>query len=164
MVMVPPQTPHWYQQIDGVVTYLEIRFDVGAPAGRARHRDRRRRHQDGARRERRRGAGAADVLGAGRRAARSSRRTSSSARKPQGGGAHELGTEVHHILEGSGTLVTGGRVVRSGADGQATIEGGDSHQVAPGDVVLIPANTPHWYKDVDGSIRYLEVRFELPKP
>jgi mannose-6-phosphate isomerase-like protein (cupin superfamily) len=33
VVLVPPNTPHWYQSIDGMVTYLEIRFDVGAPAG-----------------------------------------------------------------------------------------------------------------------------------
>ena len=84
--------------------------------------------------------------------------------KPQGGGAHELGTEVHHILEGSGTLVTGGRVVRgSGAGALSTIEGGHSQRVSVGDVVLIPANTPHWYQNVEGTIRYLEVRFELPK-
>jgi hypothetical protein len=30
--------------------------------------------------------------------------------------------------------------------------------------VLIPANTPHWYKDVNGSITYLEVRFEVGAP
>jgi len=29
--------------------------------------------------------------------------------------------------------------------------------------VFIPAKTPHWYKDLDGPISYLEVRFELPK-
>jgi quercetin dioxygenase-like cupin family protein len=83
--------------------------------------------------------------------------------KPQGGGAHEGGSEVHHIMEGSGTIVTGGKLVRAGANGPQTIEGGESHHVAPGDVIFIPANTPHWYKDVEGSIRYLEVRFELPK-
>jgi quercetin dioxygenase-like cupin family protein len=33
--------------------------------------------------------------------------------------------------------------------------------VAKGDVVVIPAGTPHWYKDVDGSVTYLEVRFDV---
>jgi mannose-6-phosphate isomerase-like protein (cupin superfamily) len=164
VVMVPPQTPHWYQTIDGVVTYLEIRFDVGAPTGGP-------------------AVAIADTeiktVLAGKAAATPApllfdapvgrgdkwqanvvKRT-----KPQGGGAHELGSEVHHIMEGAGTLVTGGRVVRSGSGAGAvsTIEGGTSRHVAAGDVVFIPANTPHWYKDVEGSIRYLEVRFELPK-
>jgi quercetin dioxygenase-like cupin family protein len=31
------------------------------------------------------------------------------------------------------------------------------------DVLVIPAGTPHWYKDVEGSITYLEVRFDVDK-
>ena len=86
----------------------------------------------------------------------------------QGAIAHPDGTEVHHIVDGSGTLVTGGSIVRSTAAGGrgsagATIDGGVSRHVAKGDVILIPAGTPHWYKDLDGSITYLEVRFDLPK-
>jgi len=86
----------------------------------------------------------------------------------QGAIAHPAGTEVHHIVDGSGTLVTGGTVVRSTAAGGrgsagATIDGGVSRHVAKGDVILIPAGTPHWYKDLDGPITYLEVRFDLPR-
>jgi quercetin dioxygenase-like cupin family protein len=29
-------------------------------------------------------------------------------------------------------------------------------------VVIIPPNTPHWYKAVDGAITYLDVRFFAP--
>jgi hypothetical protein len=86
----------------------------------------------------------------------------------QGAIAHPDGTEVHHIVDGSGTLVTGGTIVRSTAAGgrgsaAATIDGGVSRHVAKGDVILIPAGTPHWYKDLDGTVTYLEVRFDLPK-
>jgi mannose-6-phosphate isomerase-like protein (cupin superfamily) len=83
----------------------------------------------------------------------------------QGAIAHPDGTEVHHIIEGTATFVSGGRIVRAaGAPaGAATIEGGESRRVAKGDVILVPAGTPHWYKDLDGSITYLEVRFDLPK-
>src|SRR5437763_4405589 len=71
--------------------------------------------------------------------------------------AHPDGTEVHHIVGGGGTLVTGGTIMRpttAGGRGSAgaTIEGGVSRHVAKGDVVLIPAGTPHWYKDLDGTI------------
>jgi len=86
----------------------------------------------------------------------------------QGAIAHPDGTEVHHIVDGGGTLVTGGTIVRpTGGGGRgsagATIDGGVSRHVAKGDVILIPAGTPHWYKDLDGTITYLEVRFELPR-
>jgi len=79
--------------------------------------------------------------------------------------AHPGWTEVHHIIEGSATFVTGGTIVRpaQGAGGVATIEGGVSRRVGKGDVVIIPENSPHWYKDVDGQITYLEVRFLAPK-
>jgi mannose-6-phosphate isomerase-like protein (cupin superfamily) len=85
----------------------------------------------------------------------------------QGAIAHPDGTEVHHIIEGAATFVTGGTMVRpantGGQAGTATIEGGVSRRVAKGDVILVPAGTPHWYKDLEGSITYLEVRFDLPK-
>jgi mannose-6-phosphate isomerase-like protein (cupin superfamily) len=73
---------------------------------------------------------------------------------------HAGNTEVHHIVEGSATVVTGGKIVR-GPSG-ATIEGGVSRHVGPGDVILVPADTPHWYQTVDGSVTYLEVRFVVP--
>jgi hypothetical protein len=31
-------------------------------------------------------------------------------------------------------------------------------------VIVVPADTPHWYRDVEGSITYLEVRFLAPAP
>ncbi len=38
-----------------------------------------------------------------------------------------------------------------------------NRRVAKGDVILVPAGTPHWYRDLEGSLTYLEVRFDLPK-
>ena len=83
----------------------------------------------------------------------------------QGAIAHPDGTEVHHIIEGTATFVSGGTMVRAAgaAAGSATIAGGESRRVAKGDVILVPAGTPHWYTDLDGAITYLEVRFDLPK-
>jgi mannose-6-phosphate isomerase-like protein (cupin superfamily) len=87
-------------------------------------------------------------------------------RRGRGAGAlaHVPGTELHYIIEGAGTLVTGGRIVRpaAGATGTATIEGGETRRVAKGDAILVPEGTPHWYKDVEGAIAYLEVRFNVP--
>lgn len=85
--------------------------------------------------------------------------------KPGGALAHAGNTELHYIIEGGGTIVTGGRIVRpAGGDAaKATIEGGDTRRLAAGDVVIVPADSPHWYKAVEGGITYLEVRFVAPK-
>lgn len=58
--------------------------------------------------------------------------------------------EYFTVVQGAGTLVTGGhlshpRLVKPGQmDGDA-IEGGATRQLAAGDVVLIPAGVPHWF-------------------
>ncbi|MEX0901853.1 MAG: AraC family ligand binding domain-containing protein [Pseudohongiellaceae bacterium] len=87
-------------------------------------------------------------------------------RRTEAAGAiiHEVGTELHYITEGAGTLVTGGTVVRPTDGGRPTIEGGLARQVTAGDAILIPEGTPHWYSAVDGSVTYLEVRFNVPVP
>ena len=81
--------------------------------------------------------------------------------KPGAALAHAGNTELLYITEGAGTLVTGGTLAKA-AGGTATIENGDTRRVVKGDVILVPANTPHWYKDIEGSITYLEVRFVVP--
>jgi mannose-6-phosphate isomerase-like protein (cupin superfamily) len=84
-------------------------------------------------------------------------------RRTKGAGAvaHEGAMELHHIVSGSGTLVTGGTLMRpAGGTGVATIQNGVSRKVGPGDVVLVQAGEPHWYKDLDGPLTYLEVRWE----
>ena len=104
-------------------------------------------------------AGTADMLTAavsieGRHRVNLVRRT-----KGAGAVAHEGAMELHHIVSGSGTLVTGGTLVRP-AGGVASIQNGVTRQVGPGDVVLVQPGEPHWYKDLTGPITYLEVRWE----
>jgi mannose-6-phosphate isomerase-like protein (cupin superfamily) len=82
--------------------------------------------------------------------------------KPAAALAHPGNTELHYITEGAGTLVTGGTIVRPAGGGSATIQNGETRRVTKGDVILVPADTPHWYKDIEGSITYLEVRFVVP--
>ena len=77
-----------------------------------------------------------------------------------GATAHEGAAELHHIIEGSGTFVTGGTLVRPTGGGAATIQGGESTHVKKGDVLVVPAGMPHWYKDLDGTLTYLEVRWD----
>jgi mannose-6-phosphate isomerase-like protein (cupin superfamily) len=100
-----------------------------------------------------------------------------SAKAPQLAVEHDQTTEIYHIMEGSGTLVTGGAIVnpeRRGPEhpsiklngpsvnGTALVNG-ESHRVGPGDVVVIPAGVGHWFSAIDGSIRYLVVRVDANK-
>jgi mannose-6-phosphate isomerase-like protein (cupin superfamily) len=66
-------------------------------------------------------------------------------------------TEVYQILEGSGTYVTGGTMPDPN-DRTAGIKGGESHDVKPGDFIVIPPGTAHWFSRINGQITYLEVR------
>ena len=78
-------------------------------------------------------------------------------------------TEIYYMLEGTATLVTGGKLVEERSTGVSPntgkpnfggsrIEGGVSRRVVPGDVVIIPGNLPHWWSSLDSDIRYLIYR------
>ncbi|HEX3842969.1 MAG TPA: hypothetical protein VHV80_01300 [Steroidobacteraceae bacterium] len=73
---------------------------------------------------------------------------------------HHGWTELHFILSGGGTLITGGRIEVQPGKPRGAIVGGKSQRVHQGDAVIIPPDTPHWYSKVDsGGLTYLEVRF-----
>ena len=76
---------------------------------------------------------------------------------------HALDTDLIYVLEGAATFVTGGRVI----DGKATapdevrgasIADGETRTLAKGDVIVIPAGTPHWFKDVRGPVLYYTIK------
>ena len=76
---------------------------------------------------------------------------------------HARDADLIHVLDGTATLVTGGRVVdgKAIADDEvrgAAIEGGEAHQLAKGDVIIVPAGTPHWFKKVNGPFLYYVVK------
>jgi mannose-6-phosphate isomerase-like protein (cupin superfamily) len=86
---------------------------------------------------------------------------------------HDHVTETYYILSGSGTIVTGGSLgtpkptdltrVNAGMSQTGTRIGGDSKKVKPGDIIIIPAGTPHSFSELDGPISYLVYRFEPSK-
>jgi len=79
---------------------------------------------------------------------------------------HEKTNHVFIIVEGEATFVTGGTLVgaRESAPNQrraASVEGGETHHLTKGDVITIPAKTPHWFKDVPTkTIAYYAVNTE----
>jgi mannose-6-phosphate isomerase-like protein (cupin superfamily) len=66
---------------------------------------------------------------------------------------HEKTTDILYIVEGEALYVTGGKMIggkqtRPGEWIGADIEGGIEHHLKKGDVIVVPANTPHWFKEV----------------
>lgn len=87
---------------------------------------------------------------------------------------HQGQTETYLIISGSGTLITGGKVMngrKSAPDSQVTkvlngpscsgsIVGDDvvKRVVNVGDIIIIPAGTPHGWADIPDHVDYLSVR------
>ena len=84
------------------------------------------------------------------------------------------GSEIHQntnhlfiIVDGEATFVTGGKITNAKEIGPGQtrgdgIEGGQTHHLSKGDVIAVPANTPHWWKDTSatGSVGYYAVNLE----
>ena len=80
---------------------------------------------------------------------------------------HEKETDVFYIVDGEATFVTGGKMMggKVTSPGQwlgTDIQGGQVRHLAKGDVMVIPAGIPHWFKDVPHSISYFVVKVLKP--
>jgi len=79
---------------------------------------------------------------------------------------HEKTNHVFIIVEGEATFVTGGTLVdaRQTAPDQrraSNVQGGQTYHLTKGDVITIPAKTPHWFKEVSTqTIAYYAVNTE----
>lgn len=83
---------------------------------------------------------------------------------------HTHATEIYYILEGSGTLTTGGTLqnptandlTRLGAGvGQSGVHvGGTTRKVGPHDVIIVPGGMAHRFSQLDGPIKYMVYRFD----
>jgi mannose-6-phosphate isomerase-like protein (cupin superfamily) len=70
---------------------------------------------------------------------------------------HEKEAELVYVLDGSGSLVIGGRLVeetRRNAENLSgkSIEGGSTQKLVKGDLLIIPENTAHWFNGIDGKL------------
>lgn len=86
-------------------------------------------------------------------------------RRDQAGVAevHTKDADIIYVQEGSATFVTGGTVV----DAKETapdeirgteIQGGETRTITKGDVLIVPAGTPHWFKEVPAPMTYYVVK------
>lgn len=106
-------------------------------------------------------------------------RSKTSGAQAGGGIEHSQITEIYHVMEGNATLVTGGSMdnasefpanhpVVTVLNGPSTrggpIQNGVSRKIGPGDVVIIPPNTLHWFSEITSDqIVYLVVRVDPHK-
>jgi glc operon protein GlcG len=72
---------------------------------------------------------------------------------------HTLDTDVIYVVDGSATLVTGGKAVdaKEIAPNEirgSKIDGGEEHQISKGEVIVIPNGVPHQFTAVAGELHY----------
>ena len=83
---------------------------------------------------------------------------------------HDYVTEIYQIVDGSGTLVTGGTLedpkendltrLNAGMSHTGVHRGGEGRKVKAKDVIIVPAGMAHRFSELDGPIVYLVYRFE----
>jgi mannose-6-phosphate isomerase-like protein (cupin superfamily) len=79
---------------------------------------------------------------------------------------HDHTNHVFVMVEGEATLVVGGTMVdpkRTAPDQMRapSVEGGTTYHLSKGDVITIPAKTPHWFKEVSTkTVAYYAVNIE----
>ena len=70
---------------------------------------------------------------------------------------HETEAELFYVIDGSATLVTGGKLTNENRTNAANlsgsgIEGGVTRRVGKGDFIMVPEHTPHWFSAIDGTV------------
>jgi quercetin dioxygenase-like cupin family protein len=154
ILIVPNATPHWLSEVNPSVRYVAVRLRQQNAAGpapaSAMHWT------------------AAEAFAKGgtlfdAKEGRFFRVYALRRNKPLGVELHAIDTDLVFILEGTGTFVTGGTVrdPRALGTNESTgsgIEGGTDNRIGPGAVLVMPSQTPHWLRDVDGTMDFFAVK------
>ena len=83
--------------------------------------------------------------------------------KPGMAEVHSKDADIIYVLEGTATLVTGGTAIdpKTVAPDEirgSEITGGENRRISKGDVIVVPAGTPHWFKEVSNPLLYYVVK------
>ena len=86
---------------------------------------------------------------------------------PQNASVHDKEAELFYVVDGGGTIVTGGKLTNGNRTNPENwtgngIEGGTSRKLGKGDFVLVPEGTPHWFSVIDGQLTLMSLH--LPRP
>ena len=83
--------------------------------------------------------------------------------KPGMAEIHTQDADIVYVLDGTATLVTGGvavdaKAVEAGEYRGTSITGGETRMLRKGDVIVVPAGVPHWFKEVTNPFLYYVVK------
>ena len=83
--------------------------------------------------------------------------------KPGMAEIHTMDADIVYVLDGTATLVTGGTAIDAKTTEPdelrgSSISGGESHELKKGDVIIVPAGVPHWFKEVSNPFLYYVVK------
>jgi len=76
---------------------------------------------------------------------------------------HTQDADIIYVLEGTATMVTGGaavdaKTIEPGELRGSAITGGETRELKKGDVMIVPAGVPHWFKEVTNPFLYYVVK------
>lgn len=82
---------------------------------------------------------------------------------------HEREAEAFYIIEGTATMITGGKLVNETRTNPTNlsgtgVEGGMSRTVSKGDFILVPEGTPHFFSVIGGNGVLVDMSIHLPRP
>ncbi|HEY4362082.1 MAG TPA: cupin domain-containing protein [Bryobacteraceae bacterium] len=81
---------------------------------------------------------------------------------------HEKEAEFFYVIDGAGTLTTGGKLTGETRNGDNLtgkgVEGGKQQQVSKGDFIVVPENTPHWFSKIDQTLVLMSLHVPRPVP
>lgn len=81
--------------------------------------------------------------------------------QPQGASLHEAQAELFYVIEGSGTMLTGGTLIdptRNGTNLSGKgIEGGTRHPFNKGDFLMVPSGVAHQFVDLTVPVHVMSM-------
>ncbi len=80
---------------------------------------------------------------------------------------HEKEAEVFYVIDGTATMVTGGKLANEKRTNPENlsgtgIEGGESRDVAKGDFIIVAEGTAHWFSKIDSTLVLMTLH--VPRP
>ncbi|HYB97158.1 MAG TPA: hypothetical protein VEC39_19455 [Vicinamibacterales bacterium] len=79
----------------------------------------------------------------------------------QGASAHADRAELFYVIEGSGTMVTGGTITDGKQNGTnlqgTTIDGGTRIVFSKGDFIMVPSGVPHQFADLKAPVQVMSM-------
>ena len=84
----------------------------------------------------------------------------------QAAAVHEKEAELFYVIDGAGTIVTGGKLVEEKRTNDAnltgsSIQGGVSKRIGKGDWIMVPEGVPHQIPTVEGALTVMSLH--LPR-